>query len=51
MTDPLMGGVHVTGETDIHIDMEKNDVQVRLLSSLIKQARPEAGVEIANLRP
>lgn len=30
VTDPLMGGGHPTGETDIHIDMEKNDVQVRL---------------------
>lgn len=30
VTDPLMGGGHAAGETDIHVDMEKNDVQVRL---------------------
>uniref|UniRef100_H3DID6 Anion exchange protein n=1 Tax=Tetraodon nigroviridis TaxID=99883 RepID=H3DID6_TETNG len=27
VTDPLMGSVHATRETDTHIDMEKNDVQ------------------------
>eukprot|EP00066_Takifugu_rubripes_P017072 XP_011606338.1 PREDICTED: anion exchange protein 2 isoform X1 [Takifugu rubripes] len=27
VTDPLMGGGHAVGETDIHIDVEKNDVQ------------------------
>ncbi|XP_056868514.1 anion exchange protein 2b isoform X1 [Takifugu flavidus] len=27
VTDPLMGGGHAVGETDIHVDMEKNDVQ------------------------
>uniref|UniRef100_A0AAX7VSS1 Anion exchange protein n=1 Tax=Astatotilapia calliptera TaxID=8154 RepID=A0AAX7VSS1_ASTCA len=28
VTDPLMGTVRVTGDTDTHIDMEKNEVQV-----------------------
>ncbi|XP_004552020.1 anion exchange protein 2b isoform X1 [Maylandia zebra] len=29
VTDPLMGTVRVTGDTDTHIDMEKNEVQQR----------------------
>ncbi|XP_035765480.1 anion exchange protein 2b [Neolamprologus brichardi] len=32
VTDPLMGTVRVTGDTDTHIDMEKNEVQQRELS-------------------
>lgn len=35
VTDPLMGGVHATGETDVHIDVEKNDVQVRRLRGFV----------------
>lgn len=31
VTDPLMGGLHTSRETDVHVDLEKNDVQVRLL--------------------
>lgn len=30
VTDPLMGTVRGTGDTDTHIDMEKNEVQVSL---------------------
>lgn len=31
VTDPLMGSLHTSKETDVHLDMEKNDMQVRLL--------------------
>lgn len=31
MTDPLMGGVHATGDTEMRVDIEKNEAQVGLV--------------------
>uniref|UniRef100_A0AAQ4R0A0 Anion exchange protein n=1 Tax=Gasterosteus aculeatus aculeatus TaxID=481459 RepID=A0AAQ4R0A0_GASAC len=31
VTDPLMGGVHATGDTEMRVDIEKNEAQVGLV--------------------
>lgn len=51
VTDPLMGGVHATRETDTHIDMEKNDVQVGPLNRIVKMMRLEWAVEFVDVHP
>ncbi|XP_077952180.1 anion exchange protein 2b isoform X2 [Gasterosteus aculeatus] len=34
VTDPLMGGVHATGDTEMRVDIEKNEAQKEMVSGM-----------------